>query len=189
MASNKTTKKAVKTKTARTVRVKPAPKVEAQGEETKGKGRPTVYTKAIAQEICLKLSEGKSLRRICADNPELPAESTVRLWSVDNVEGFYAQYTRARDMGLDAMADEILDISDTPCEGVVVTEKVGGTEKKRGDMIEHRRLQVDTRKWYLSKMAPKRYDRPTGEDKPSPNEMGEDYTLAPDEDLPDAPIL
>jgi hypothetical protein len=24
-------------------------------------------------------------------------------------------------------------------------------------MIDHRRLKVDTRKWYLSKLAPKRY--------------------------------
>jgi hypothetical protein len=31
------------------------------------------------------------------------------------------------------------------------------TEVTRGDMTEHRRLRVDVRKWYLSKIAPKRY--------------------------------
>jgi hypothetical protein len=30
-------------------------------------------------------------------------------------------------------------------------------EERRGDMLGHRRLQVDTRKWYLSKVLPKKF--------------------------------
>ena len=55
------------------------------------------------------------------------------------------------------MFDEILEIADTPQGGE--TTKVGpnGTETRIGDMIEHRRLQVDARKWILSKALPKTF--------------------------------
>jgi hypothetical protein len=40
-----------------------------------------------------------------------------------------------------------------------ITTKSGkdGVEITEGDMIQHRRLQVDARKWYASKLAPKKY--------------------------------
>jgi len=42
-----------------------------------------------------------------------------------------------------------------------INEK-GEAEIVEGDMIEHRRLQVDARKWMLAKMLPKKYgDRTT----------------------------
>lgn len=132
---------------------------KASKPDKKPLGRPSVYTKAMGDKICARLATGETLRSICRDDG-FPPESTVRQWALDNVQGFYAQYVRARDIGLDAMADEILDIADTPHDGVTVTEKVSGTEKRFGDMVEHRKLRVDTRKWYLSKLAPKRYDKP-----------------------------
>lgn len=89
------------------------------------------------------------------------------------------------------MADEILDISDTPENGVIITDKATGRETKTGDMIEHRRLKVDTRKWYLSKLAPKRYDKPQTDTKDDLPDIGEDYTqpLKIDEDGPTKPHL
>lgn len=115
------------------------------------------FSRATADKILARLSAGESLRAICRDDG-MPAESTVRLWAMEDVEGFAAQYTRARDLGLDAIADEILEIANTPVPGITKTTKAdGGIEEKQGDMIEHRRLQVDSRKWYLSKLAPKRY--------------------------------
>lgn len=120
-------------------------------------GRPSSYTPELAAKICELLATGKTLRAICRDNEDLPSETTVRMWAVDDVQGFSSQYARARDQGLDTMADELLDISDTPKEGVKTKSTLLGTEVSTGDMIEHRRLQVDTRKWYLAKLAPKRY--------------------------------
>lgn len=120
-------------------------------------GRPSSYTPEIAATICERLANGESLRAICADDG-LPPESTVRLWVVDDVQGFAAHYTRARDVGLETVAEQIIEIADTPCIGVKTkTGDDGKTETTEGDMIEHRRLQVDARKWYLSKIAPKKY--------------------------------
>lgn len=87
----------------------------------------------------------------------MPHESTVRSWVVEDRDGFSTHYTRARDIALDVMADELLEIADTPQMGVRTKVSDGKVERIEGDMIEHRRLQVDARKWYLSKLAPKKY--------------------------------
>lgn len=122
----------------------------------RGPGGVSTYTPEMAAAICERLSAGESLRAICRAEG-MPPESTVRNWVVDDTQGFAARYARARDIGLDCIAEEIREIADSPEEGEVATTKEWGTEVKRGDMLEHRRLKVDSRKWYLSKLAPKRY--------------------------------
>lgn len=132
--------------------------------------RTSTFTQEVADAICAELAEGKSLNEACKAEG-MPAESTVRAWALDDVEGFSAKYTRARAIGYERLADEILSISDTTQPGVKtkVNEK-GEVETTEGDMIEHRRLRVDSRKWMLAKMLPKVYgDKVThqgDEDKP-----------------------
>ena len=75
------------------------------------RGRPSTFDHAIADRICDCLAIGETLRTICAA-PDMPGESKVRGWVIQDVEGFAAQYARARDMGLDTLADEILEIAD-----------------------------------------------------------------------------
>lgn len=115
-----------------------ARKTTDKGEPQK-RGRPSSYTPEIAAAICDRLATGESLRSICRDE-DMPAEATVRGWVVDDLNGFSAQYTRSRDIGLDAIADEVFEISDN----------------ERGDPTRDR-LRFDARRWYLSKLAPKRY--------------------------------
>lgn len=119
-------------------------------------GRPSSYTPELAAEICERLAAGESLRAICRD-AWMPSDFAVRNWAINDVEGFLSRYMRARDIGLDVMADELLDIANTPVEGVRREESDDGVKEVREDMLGHRRLQVDARKWYLSKLAPKRY--------------------------------
>jgi hypothetical protein len=114
------------------------------------------YTPEIANEICERLAQGESLRAICED-PNLPTEGAVRKWAREEPEGFGTHYAQARLHGYEVLADEILHIADTPQTGQKVTSKEWGEEIAEADMIEHRRLQVDTRKWMLSKMLPKIY--------------------------------
>jgi len=121
-----------------------------------GRGRPLTYDAKKASLICEQLAEGKSLRDICEPD-DMPPEATVRAWALDDVNGFAAQYARARSLGYDRLAEDILRIADTPLTGTKTVSKATGLEITEGDMIEHRRLQVDTRKWMLSKMLPKRY--------------------------------
>ncbi len=119
----------------------------------------STYTPEIGAEICRRLADGESLDRICEDTPDFPGASTVRRWVLEDIgPGFAAEYTRARELQAHKLAEEIRQIADTPEEGSTITIKAdGGTEEKRGDMIEHRRLKIDARKWYLSKVLPKVY--------------------------------
>lgn len=109
----------------------------------------------IFNTICERIEEGESLRSVLRDE-DMPSSRTFFKW-IDSDESKVKQYARATDMRADAIFDEMFDISDTPLEGITLTEKETGTEIKRGDMLGHRRLQVDTRKWALSKMNPKKY--------------------------------
>lgn len=109
------------------------------------------------REIVLEaLERGLSLRKACAE-ADIPEASRVLELCKRDAE-FDAQYARARETGYQMLADELIDISNTPKLGIKtkVNDK-GETETTEGDMIEHRRLQVDTRKWMLSKMLPKIY--------------------------------
>jgi len=131
-------------------------------------GRISSYTPELAAKICERLAAGESLKTICSDD-DMPSEATVRGWVIDDKEGFAAPYCRARDVGLDCLADATIAIADTPVEGTKTVEKPLGDEVTRGDMIEHRRLQVDTRKWYLAKLAPKRYGERLAHEISGPN--------------------
>jgi hypothetical protein len=141
-------------------------------------GRPTTYSQELADKICERLIDGESLRRI-SKRPGMPNASTVCRWLAAH-EDFREQYARAREAQADTLADEALYIADTPKVGVIVRTKsellpsaqLDGEEASapgppvltlvesrtvKEDMVAHRRLQVDTRKWYAAKLHPKKY--------------------------------
>lgn len=141
-----------------------------QQTEGKRQGRPSSYTKAKADQICRLMAEGKSLREICrADG--MPGMSSVWRW-LEAHESFRKQYAQARERQAEALFAEMLAIADTPMVGTVETSKEWGTEIKSADMIEHRRLQIETRKWMLGKLKPKVYgaavDGEEGDTVPTP---------------------
>ena len=117
---------------------------------------PSIRSEALAAHICDVLKEGKvSLRKVCADLHI--SNAAVLQWALDEPEGFGKQYAHARHLGYLAMADDVIETAETPLEGVETEESVLGTKVKRGDMLGHRRLVVDTKKWLLSKVLPKIY--------------------------------
>ena len=120
------------------------------------RGRPSLYTLALAAEVCERLSNGETLEDICR-SAHMPATRTIYLWT-ETHESFAADFARARTRGFDALAAEALRIANTPVEGVeYVTKADGGVEERRGDMLGHRKLQIETRLKLLAKWDPKRY--------------------------------
>ena len=80
----------------------------------------------------------------------------------------YRDERSARDIQADVLFDEIHQIADTPQKGTKTVRRGEGdnstVETTEADMIEHRRLQIDARKWLIGKMAPKKYgDKQTHE--------------------------
>ncbi len=116
-------------------------------------------TPDIDEEICRRLSEGEPLRQICRD-AHMPAWRTVYDW-INADTDLAARIARARDLGFDAIAEEALRISDTPVVGEETEDDGEKTKVKRGDMLGHRKLQVDTRLKLLAKWCPKRYGERT----------------------------
>tara|TARA_R110000868_G_scaffold98887_1_gene272306 strand:- start:717 stop:1211 length:495 start_codon:yes stop_codon:yes gene_type:complete len=97
--------------------------------------------------VDLMVSDGLSLRKCCLQVGLDPARF---LRAVDAAPDLAKQYARARQALLDKMADEILELADAP---IPVLDN-GGTDN---GLVRHRQLRVDTRKWFLSKLAPKIY--------------------------------
>ena len=125
---------------------------------TKKRGRPTKHTEALAREICQCMADGASLRGICRAE-RMPAESTVRGWAIDDVEGFSAQYARGVELRAMRWAEEALEIADDGSNDWIKRQSEGGEIHVICDHehIQRSRLRVDTRKWLLSKVLPKVY--------------------------------
>ncbi len=115
------------------------------------------YSPEIAKEIARRLANGESLRSICRD-ANMPDESSVRGWVIYNKFEFAQVYREARDIGLDCMADEILDIADDGSNDYMIREtKRGAIVVVDKENAARSKLRVETRKWYLCKMYPKKY--------------------------------
>jgi len=102
------------------------------------------FDEALADDICKRISAGETLRKICS---ELQLSSqTIYLW-LSCVETFQKQYARAKEHQAEAIADEIMQIADD----------VDFASDNGNAAVQAARLQVDARKWLLSKLLPKRY--------------------------------
>lgn len=100
-------------------------------------GRPTKYTQKLADEICEGVTLGKSIRTVTS--PEhMPSIATFYTWLRTHDE-FLKQYARACEERTEAMSEDILDIADD------------------AEDVQKARLQVETRKWLMAKMKPKKY--------------------------------
>lgn len=115
--------------------------------------RPSTFSRALADRIAAQLASGKSLREICSARG-MPNRSTVHSWIVNDVEGFAACYARAKEIGLDEIADQILEIADNASRDTLITEQ---GERTDHEWIARSKLRVDARKWLLTKLAPKKY--------------------------------
>lgn len=142
-------------------------------EAPKPMGRPSDFSQELADKICAELAEGVSLRGVCKSE-EMPCLSTVFSW-LRTKPDFLQQYARAKEESADAMAEEIIDISDDGTNDWEEREIAGGRTiiALNTEAVQRSKLRVDTRKWIMSKMKPKKYgdklDMTTnGKDIPAP---------------------
>tara|TARA_R110000868_G_scaffold1103_2_gene8457 strand:+ start:8760 stop:9209 length:450 start_codon:yes stop_codon:yes gene_type:complete len=113
----------------------------------------TKFSQEIFDEICVRIAEGESLRKICKDK-NMPNITTVWHW-VNNNEALDKQYARAREEQAETLVDEIIDISDEKKDDTYLDED--GKEIINQEVIARSRLRVDARKWVASKLKPKRF--------------------------------
>lgn len=138
-------------------------------------GRPREYDRAaVVEHVCTELRKGRSLTAICTKDPGMPDEFHFRTWvEHDSPPGTAKEYALAREIGYSLLADEIIALSDATHAWVMI-HAVDEEGKPRmdaegkpvlieqlmplnSDIVAHKRVQIETRKWMLSKMLPKVY--------------------------------
>lgn len=123
------------------------------------RGRPSTFDRAIADQIIERVSAGETLRQVCRSEG-MPPESTVRNWAVYDYDGFGAQYARARDLQMEAWADETIDIADDARNDWIEREnaRTGATFiALNEEAVSRARIRIDQRKWLMSKWKPSQY--------------------------------
>jgi len=138
-----------------------------------GRPRGSGVNQIIADRICDAIAtHAKGLGAIIEELNLDMSPSLFYKW-LQQDEGLRERYARARADQAQVMADEIASIADTTELGEIVTERpviVDGTpvrdeagnlvltlERKLADMIEHRKLRIEARKWLAAKLLPKVY--------------------------------
>jgi hypothetical protein len=101
----------------------------------------------LAELVPEFMAEGVSMRQACI-KAGLTAQTFLR--AVDDSPGLAERYAQARGALLDAMVDQILALADAP----VPLLDNGATDP---GLVRQRQLQIDARRWVLSKLAPSKY--------------------------------
>jgi hypothetical protein len=105
------------------------------------RGRPTKYNALVCDAIHGRLSQGRSLHSICQDD-DMPHEATVFEWIAKYPE-FAEKYAHGKRNQMDYYAEEVTYLAD----GVDAS----------ADAIQKAKLQIETRKWLMGKLKPKKY--------------------------------
>ena len=137
----------------------PAKKVAAKKAAPKRKmGRPALDGAKLFPKIIAGLIAGESLNALCR-KPGMPSKPTVLRWLAGS-EDFCAQYARAKSIGAEAMAEDLLEIVDDGRNDWMERQSPDGQGAGwvlNGEAVRRSQLRADTRKWLLSKLAPKKY--------------------------------
>jgi len=108
---------------------------------------------SVFDEICLLIESGESLRAVLRQ-PDMPSSRTFYKW-LDKSDTKVKQYARACEKRAEAIFEDILQIADDQENDVYKDEE--GREFVNHNVINRARLRVDSRKWILSKLNPKKY--------------------------------
>lgn len=120
-----------------------------------GPGRPSKYSQELADKICeITATSNRGINSIAK---ELGISATVVFnWLLDDdKKDFVEKYTRAKQLQAEFLAEEILDIADDSRKDTIEHEEFGAMPDH--EWMNRSRLRVDTRKWLMSKLMPKKY--------------------------------
>ncbi|MEO8996667.1 MAG: hypothetical protein ABI284_04375 [Nitrosospira sp.] len=128
------------------------------------KGAQTIKTPELLDTLFAGISLGRSARAMCV---EVGISQRV-LWNwLACDEDLMRQYLRAKELCVDAYAEEIIEISDDGSKDTYIDEK--GKQVIDREVIARAQLRIDARKWYAARLAPRKY----GDKLPVTHEAGD----------------
>lgn len=118
-------------------------------EKNKG-GRPTKYTKELAEEICAAIASSElGLIHIVAQYPHWPDRTTIFSWIRGNEE-FRHMYARAKEDQCEVVVEYMQEVMNESHKWI----DENGNQRTDVPML---RLKMDTMKWHASKLKPKKF--------------------------------
>ena len=122
-------------------------------ETKKPMGRPSLYTEELADRICAIVAISDiGTERIIEQNDWMPDETTIRAWRF-KYSDFSRKYLQAKQLQAELYAESTIQIA---AEKSTYIDSEGN---KRIDVghVAWQKLNVNTRQWHASKLAPKIY--------------------------------
>ncbi len=119
--------------------------------------RPTILTPEVKEAFFDAILDGVSVREFCKRDGA-PEERTIYKALARDPE-FVQDYARVKDMMMVRFEADLIEIADDTAQDTHTTTYEGGVERTspNTEWISRARLRVDTRKWLMSKLAPKKY--------------------------------
>jgi hypothetical protein len=132
------------------------------------------YVKSVGDEVLDRIRNGETIREIVTDL-EMPAKNTIWEWENGHLgapSSWRNDYARARQKQADSFVNDTIAIADLVDETAHLAavaalenlpEDATNTEKRRAFFyakkrsLEAAKLQIDTRHWVASRMAPDRW--------------------------------
>lgn len=134
-----------------------APKSKPQTQTDKPKrGRPTICTIAVMDEIIHRIGTGEPLRQICRDE-HMPSFGAVYDW-LETDKDFSSRFARAREKGEEAIAQECLDIADNAKnDWMEANGQDSVAYRLNGEHVQRSKLRIETRLKLLAKWNPRKW--------------------------------
>lgn len=105
-------------------------------------GRPSDYSDSEAEHLLQWIQAGKSLSQWCRSMRRQPA--TIYGW-MRSRPSFMQAYARAHEDRADTLVDEMVALADSLPDGAPL------------ELVQVRKLQIETRRWLAERLRPKRY--------------------------------
>lgn len=110
----------------------------------------------IVNKVCDRIISGEPVRDILQD-PTLPKFSTFLIW-LSKDEEKSNQYARAMEIRSELLFEETLEIADNGSNDWMENNDPDNPGYRlNGEHVQRSRVRIDTRKWYLSKLNPKKF--------------------------------
>jgi hypothetical protein len=135
---------------------KSAKKLVKKQRDPNLRAAPVRYDEKMIDKFCSEIETSeKGLHAICK-NPDYPSVGAIQNWLASGKYPYLNErYTRAKRLQAEFMEAQLLAIADEVSNDTIYTEDGRAIENR--EWVNRSRLRIDTRKWLMAKLYPKKY--------------------------------
>lgn len=120
------------------------------------RGRPGIYSNELVDKICAEIEVSEFGLHKILQNTDYPRLGTIMNWLASGKYPYFNErYARAKRLQAEYMESQLLAIADDMSNDTLYTEDGKAYENK--EWVNRSRLRIDTRKWLMAKLYPKKY--------------------------------